>query len=127
MLTSFLLLLAHLWLLSFGLVVDERLLERGGAVLGTLLVYNDMLAHEVEEATGIWVRVACRDLCSITHVQPNLNMVLSLLLEVIRLQVVNNGKIVDVSATGRDVPMLVSLVIFFEVPDQLLGVCKAIK
>ena len=96
-------------------------------MLGALLVYNDMLAHEVEEATGIGVRVACRDLCSITHVQPNLNMVLTLLLEVVRLQVVNNGKIVDVSATGRDVPMLVSLVIFFKVPDQLLGVCKAIK
>ena len=49
-------------------------------------------------------------------------MVLSLFFEVVRLEVVDDGKVVDVSATGGDVAMLVPVVLFLEVPDQLLGV-----
>ena len=91
-------------------------------MLGALLVYNDILAHEAKEASGVGVRVTCRDLGTITHVQPDLDMVLSLFFEVVRLEVVDNGKVVDVSATGGDVAMLVPVVLFLEVPDQLLGV-----
>ena len=91
-------------------------------MLGALLVYDDMLAHEVEEASSIGVRVTCRNLGTITHVQPNLDMVLTLLLKVIRLEVIDNSQVVNVSATSRDVSMLVPLVLFLKVPDQLLGV-----
>ena len=49
-------------------------------------------------------------------------MVLPLLLEVIRLEVVDNGEVVDVSTTGGDVPMLVPWVILHEIPDQFLNV-----
>ena len=122
LLTSFCLLFAQLCILPIRTVIDERLYETGRAVLGALLVYNDILAHEVEEASGVGVRVTCRDLGTITHVQPDLDMVLSLFFEVVRLEVVDDGKVVDVSATGGDVAMLVPVVLFLEVPDQLLGV-----
>ena len=91
-------------------------------MLGALLVYDDMLAHEVEEASSIGVWVTCRYLGTITHVQPDLDMVLTLLLEVVRLKVVDNSQVVDISATSRDVSMLVPVVLFLKVPDQLLGV-----
>ena len=54
-------------------------------MLGTLLVDYDMLAHEVEEASCVGVWVTCRDLGTITHIQPDLDMMLTLLLEVVRL------------------------------------------
>ena len=57
---------------------------------------------------------------AVTQVDPHFDLMLAPLLEVIPLQVVDNGQVVDVATACRNVPVLVALVFFSELLDELL-------
>ena len=76
-----------------------------------------MVAHEPQEALGVGIRMASRDLCAVAHVQPHLYVMLSLLLQVISLKVVNDGEVVNVLATSRDIPVHIATILLVEFSD----------
>lgn len=94
-------------------------------MLARFLINDDLVAHEAEEAAGVRFGVAGRDERSIPHVEPHFYQVLTLLLDVVRLQIVNNRDVIDVASVGRNVPVLVISILCFELDDQLLGSCPA--
>lgn len=63
-----------------------------------LLINDDFIAHELEEAACVGIWVACRDLRNVPLQDPYLVKVLHLFLSVVRLQVVNDCQVVDVLA-----------------------------
>ena len=69
------------------------------------MIDDNPLAHEPEESTGVGSRVTSRDLITITEVDPDLEKVFSLLLEVISLQIVDDREVVDVASISRYVPV----------------------
>ena len=79
-------------------VVNERVLEaRGTLLLGLTLVDDDVLAHEVQVATSVRVRVARGDQGAVPSVEPYFDQILALLFEIVRLEVVDDGKVVNVA------------------------------
>ena len=68
----------------------------------------------------VGVRVAGRDQRTISAVDPDLELMLAPLLEVVALQVVDDGQVVDVAPARRDVAVLVPLVLLVELEDKLL-------
>ena len=74
----------------------------------------------MEEAASVGVGVARADLEAVAQVDPHFDLVLAPLLEIVRLQVVDNGQVVDVATACRYVPVLVALVFFSELLDELL-------
>ena len=50
------------------LIIDEGILEGCGPLLCALLIDDDELAHKVEEASCVGVRIAGRDLATIAHI-----------------------------------------------------------
>ena len=68
----------------------------------------------------VGVRVASRDQRTISAVDPDLELMLAPLLEVVALQVVDDGQVVDVAPARRDVAVLVPLVLLVELEDKLL-------
>ena len=70
----------------------------------------------------VGVRVAGRDQRTISAVDPDLELMLAPLLEVIALQVVDDGQVVDVATALRDVTMLIAVIDLSEFADELL--CK---
>ena len=78
-----------------------------------------MLAHEVQESASVGIRVSGRNFLTIAQVQPHLDVMLTFLLEVVALEVVDNGEVVDVAAAWRDIPMLITIVILSEPSNKL--------
>ena len=79
-------------------VVQERIGEASRALLRVNLVDDDELAHEVQESASVRVGVARRDLRSVSHVDPDFDVMFAPLFEVVRLQVVDDRQVVDVAA-----------------------------
>jgi len=65
-----------------------------------LLVDDDELSHEPEESAGVGSGVTCGDFVAIAEVDPDLEQVLALLFDVVGLEVVDNGQVVDVAAVS---------------------------
>ena len=86
-------------------------------MLSRALVDDGVLAHEVKETTriGIWMRG--RDKSPVSAVKPDFDLVLTPLFEVIGLQVVDYGNVVDVLPTSRDEPVVVVSVFQSKLPD----------
>ena len=57
---------------------------------------------------------------AVPSVEPYFDQILALLLEIVRLEIVDDGKVVNVASTRRNVPVLVALVLLVELPNQLL-------
>ena len=49
---------------------------------------------------------------------------LAMLLHIVSLKVVDDGKVVNVAAAGRDITMLVALILFAELLNKLLCISK---
>ena len=49
---------------------------------------------------------------------------LAMLLHIVSLKVVDDGKVVNVAAAGRDITMLVALILFAELLNKLLYISK---
>ena len=60
------------------------------------------------------------DLCAISHVDPNFEVMLALLFQVVALEVVDDGEVVDVAAARGNVPVLVASIFLAELTDELL-------
>ena len=84
------------------------------------MIDDDELTHEVQETACVWVGVACRYLCPVSHVDPYLDVVLAPLFKIISLQVVNDGKVVDVATAAGDITMLVVTILFSKLPNEFL-------
>ena len=89
-------------------------------MLHPALVDEDVLAHEVKVSASIWVWMARRDHVAVPTVEPHLDQVLTMFLEIEGLQVVNDCEVVNVAPARRDIPMLVALVFILKLLDQLL-------
>ena len=59
------------------LVVDEGFCEGARSLLGLRLVDDHVLAHEVQEATRVWIGMRGRDQSTISSVEPNFEVVLA--------------------------------------------------
>lgn len=90
-------------------------------MLHPALVDEDVLAHEVKVSASIWVWMARRDHVAVPTVEPHLDQVLTMFLEIEGLQVVDDCEVVNVAPARRDIPMLVALVFILKLLDQLLG------
>jgi len=90
-------------------------------LLHPALVDEDVLAHEVKVSASIWVWMARRDHVAVPTVEPHLDQVLTMFLEIEGLQVVDDCEVVNVAPARRDIPMLVALVFILKLLDQLLG------
>ena len=62
-----------------------------------MLVNNDHFAHEMKESPRVGIGMSGRYKLAIAHVQVHLDVVLAPLLEVVGLQVVDDGQVVDVA------------------------------
>lgn len=71
------------------------------------LVDDDMLTHEMKKATRVRIWMRGRDKSTVSAVKPDFDLVLTPLFEVIGLQVVDDGNVVDVLPTSRDEPVVV--------------------
>lgn len=108
-------LILKVWLLTAPLSVDafdveagKSLVERRGELIlhlivrgAALLVNDDMVAHETDEAIGVLPGVHGRDALTLTK-NALLEQVLTLLVEVEVLQVINQADVVDVAAAGAE-------------------------
>lgn len=92
----------------------ETLHERRAAAFHICLVDDDLLAHELVEAVGVQVRVRGRDQVAVTLVEPDLQEVLSLLLDVESLQIVDHGDVVDVAAVLGDTLVTIAAELLLE-------------
>ena len=52
----------------------------------------------MQESASVWVRMACRHLRTISHVDPNFTVMLTLFVNIVVLEVVDDGEVVDVAA-----------------------------
>lgn len=66
-----------------------------------------MLTHEMKKATRVRIWMRGRDKSTVSAVKPDFDLVLTPLFEVIGLQVVDDGNVVDVLPTSRDEPVVV--------------------
>ena len=83
----------------FGCLVEEGVSEGSGpGLLDAALVDDDVLPHEVQESARVGVRVARRNQVTVSAIQPDFDVVLAGLLEVVALQVVDNRQVVDVAS-----------------------------
>lgn len=62
------------------------------------LVDDDVVLHELEEALHVQLRIHSRYPVLLTIVEPDLDPVLALLLQVVLLEVVDDGDVVDEAA-----------------------------
>ena len=74
----------------------------------------------MEESTSVWIGVASANFRAVTQVDPHFDLMLAPLFEVVPLQVVDNGQVVDVATACGNVPVLVALIFFYELLDELL-------
>ena len=76
-------------------------------MLSWALVDDNMLTHEMKETTRVRIWMRGRDKSTVSAVKPDFDLVLTPLFEVIGLQVVDDGNVVDVLPTSRDEPVVV--------------------
>jgi len=105
------------------LTSNEAALERRSLLLAYLrfLVDYDVLAHEAVEPLGIHHGIDSRDLVFLSLVDPHLQQILQLFLEVESLQVINDRHVVDVATTLGDVLVAGAGLFSVEVIDQLVS------
>lgn len=72
----------------------------------------------MQESASVGVRVTCRNQFTITLVQPDFDPVFTGLFEIVALQVVDDGQVVDKSAIRRDISVMIVGVFLTELSNQ---------